>query len=608
MLGLGLGLSNITGGIGNIISRLLSALKGKAEYFENNVDSKQILTEFKEEGLLDKASILLTPTAYSNGVIKPAVPEYKVLPTELVTNGDFETTNNWATSTEVSSFTVTDGIATIQGTAGTFNNRITQSNIPIDVGKKYELKIRVKSNDGGSWLLRTYDSVNNYLNIAFENNTEFNTYTYYYTAKTSTLVIHLTSYYSSGTADMSVDFISLKEIQEADFDFTRATIATRVNESGLIEEVAAGVPRIDYSTGVGQWLFEPARTNLITTSQDFTSFIKVNMNPPVLNAAIAPDGTNSASKIVATAVSAAHFIYKSVNHDAGCVSSIYAKAAEYDNLRIIEIGNYHYYANFDLTNGEVTGGGGLYFISASADYVGNGWYRCSIIHNKPTSSAFGISGYPDGTVITIPPPSYLGDGTSGIYIWGAQLEAGGYPTSYIPTSGATVTKNADIANNSGNADLFNDSEGVLYAEIAALANDGTDRRITISNGSYAQAVVISYSSTTNEIRAWVFNGSYSCIFYYASTNILTLNKIALKYKENDFALWADGLEVLTDPSGTVLTGLSELAFDNGSGLAPFYGKIKELAVFKEALTDEELEALSSWASFELMVADLEYTI
>ena len=87
------------------------------------------------------------------------------------------------------------------------------------------------------------------------------------------------------------------------FTFTRSTTATRVNESGLIELVKTDVPKVDYLNNPdGHLLLEPSRTNLIQYSEDFSSFIRANMNPPELNAAIAPDGTNTANKIVATAV------------------------------------------------------------------------------------------------------------------------------------------------------------------------------------------------------------------------------------------------------------------------------------------------------------------
>ena len=141
---------------------------------------------------------------------------------------------------------------------------------------------------------------------------------------------------------------------------------------------------------------------------------------------------------------------------------------------------------------------------------------------------------------------------------------GDYTTSYIPTSGSTVTRSADVANNSGNADLFNDSEGVLYAEVERFDNDTAFLSISISDSSVNNNVSLKFRNTTNLVWGNIKSGGVqTALMQYTATNLAALNKIALKYKENDFALWFNGVQVLTDTSGTAPTGLNELAFDNG---------------------------------------------
>ena len=154
--------------------------------------------------------------------------------------------------------------------------------------------------------------------------------------------------------------------------------------------------------------------------------------------------------------------------------------------------------------------------------------------------------------------------------------------------------------------MFNDSEGVLYAEIAALANDSTNRKIAI--GTSSNRIIFGYKNSSNQVRVEVIS-SGSAVFDNSQTidDVTTFSKFAIKYKENDFALWIDGVKVATDTSGNTPIGLSELAFDDG-GSNNFYGNTKELAVFKEALTDAELENLTSWVSFTEMATDLEYTL
>jgi len=183
-----------------------------------------------------------------------------------------------------------------------------------------------------------------------------------------------------------------------------------------------------------------------------------------------------------------------------------------------------------------------------------------------------------------------------IEVWAAQGEASSIATSYIPTNGATNTRLKDIANNSGNSSLINSTEGVLYAEISALADDGTNRYITIDDGSnwLNGDIELSYATNSNRIEARYRNGtSTEARITYTLSDSTIFNKIAFKWKQDDFALWVNGVEVGTVADGDVMTPniFSRLQFerDNASN---FYGKAKAVAVFP-ILTDAELQSLTT---------------
>jgi len=136
---------------------------------------------------------------------------------------------------------------------------------------------------------------------------------------------------------------------------------------------------------------------------------------------------------------------------------------------------------------------------------------------------------------------------------------------------------------------------VLYAEIAALANDGTSRAICISDGTNTHRALILYNATTNQIQAFHNDDVASVDLSHTVSNVDDFHKVAFKYKLNDFALWIDGVEVNTSSSGGTNTAntLNQLSFENATGSSDFYGKCKALAVFKEALSDTELTNLTS---------------
>ena len=395
-----------------------------------------------------------------------------------------------------------------------------------------------------------------------------------------------------------------------DFDFSRGSAATRINSQGLIENVASGQSRLEYPlidgvvNGCPSVLLEPQRTNSITYSEDFSNAAWGKNNLTVSsNVITSPDGALNATKLIPNATASVNkYLSGSIAATNGInyAYSVFAKKGEYDRLRL-EDGNNSSGAWFNLSNGTIgTVGGGA---TAKIDNYGNGWYKCTLIKPTITTSFFTVMGASNIESIQV------GNGTSGIYIYGAQLEEGSYPTSYIPTNGTAVTRLAETANGAGDASTFNDSEGVLMAEISGLANDGTWRGFGISDGSTSNRIIFWYRPTDNAIEFSLSKSSVSQSSLNISINDVKENiKILVKYKVNDVSIWLNGFKVFTDTTAQMPLNLSELAFDNGNGVENFYGKTKQIQYFQTVLTDSELEQLTSWISFTDMANGQLYTI
>jgi hypothetical protein len=367
--------------------------------------------------------------------------------------------------------------------------------------------------------------------------------------------------------------------------------------------MGANVPRLDYSGGgCPVLLTEPQSTNLVTYSQSFDNAAWSNNGTIVSNAAISPDGTQNAELFYAPTSTGRRIFYNTtITSGLSYTVSVYAKANNKNFLYFTDIDNQLNAVWFDLSNGTYsTPAEG----TANIESVGNNWYRCSLTTTSSTTTGWSYFGISDtsGSV------SFTANGTDGVYIWGAQLEQSSYPTSYIKTSGSAVTRNADQVNGAGDAATFNDSEGVLMAEISALANDLTFRNIEINNGTSSNRIILLYANISNTIRAIVFDGGAPSVIIDYSIPILNNNKFLFKYKLNDCSLWVNGFEVGTDTSATMPSGLNNLSFNKFDGGNPFYGKTSQVQYFNTVLTDIELEKLTSWTSFIEMAQAQNYNI
>jgi hypothetical protein len=401
-----------------------------------------------------------------------------------------------------------------------------------------------------------------------------------------------------------------------DFDFTRSGSATRINSQGLIESVASGVSRLNYPMidgvvkGCPHHILEPQRSNLFTNSENYSIGWSLNQLVVDVNDVISPNGTLNADFISENTTINPHFMFQSVGTTttSDYTISIFAK----HNSRILQIFagggdvSNNPYANFDLENGVLNNNG---CNDAFIEDYGNGWFRCGVIVTSAVTSGFNPCFGLVNTLNSSRAFSYQGDGTSGIYVWGAMLESGSYKTSYIKTTSAAVTRSAETANGSGDAATFNDSEGVLMVEISALADDLVAEGISISDETIGNRVVIFKWTTTNSIKVRVASGGTN---YFDKTisvsDITTINKIAIKYKQNDFSLWLNGIELETDTSGITPIGLSKLNFNGATSPSAFYGNTKQIQYYDSALTDSELETLTSWVSFSDMAEGQLYTI
>ena len=396
-----------------------------------------------------------------------------------------------------------------------------------------------------------------------------------------------------------------------DFTFTRGTTATRVNSSGLIESVASGLPRIDFLGGTGQILLEPASTNTATYSNDFTQGDIFNgssdpsLSDTILtaNQGTAPDGTNTAQLLKddndgGTGQTSLNYFSASVVSNNFNTVSVFVKKSLSNNFIYMQTAGYDSGANgrswFDIQNGSLGTIASQH--TAKIDNYGNGWFRCSITYKSTTDlvGSFKIILATADNVTEI-----TRDGTNGVLLFGLQAEADAsrnFATSYNPTSGGSVTRNKDEANSSGDTNLINSTEGVLYGELASFTNSGEpERNISLSNSTANNTAEIGYSSGTNLARFRLRANNVTILAQNSAVSDTTqFIKIAIKYKSGEIKCFINGSQVISDTSSfTFSESLSELAFDRGNGSNEFNGKIKSIAVFKEALTDAQLTSLTS---------------
>ena len=552
--------------------------------------------------LLDDVSIVVTPNGYKAGELYAVIPSdgaadmdvtrntaatrvdenglvnyAEVIGGEEITNGDFATdgtpsTNTWTLGwySNTANVSISGGKITLTNSASESDSRayttngVSSNNILI-TNQLYKLQYEVIANNGAT-SFKYYSSSGVFIDAPIDLGV---THTIYIKNTSNQLFLFQNA---TTNSNISLDNVSVKEV-------TRDS-----------------VPRIDYTGGgCPHILAEPQRTNLLTYSEDFSNAIWTKSGSSVTpNATTSPEGTINADKLVEDTSTGGHQIQSitSASNSTIYTTSVFVKYAGREWIRFTDAqsSNRIHFNTLTGVFGTISGT----VIDYNSTALEDGWYKLSF-----TTTSVATAYTPrialaeaDNDV------SYTGDGVSGVYIWGAQLEQGSYPTSYIPNFGTAlgVTRNQDIFTRDGIGSLINSTEGVLFFEMAALSDDGTYRLMNIRDVSNTDNFIyFGYKNASNTIRTKIkVSGAASIDMEFVLSNETEFNKIAIKWKTNDFALWVNGVEVATDSSGVSFTAntLDELSFDRNGSLE-FNGKVKQLQVYKTALTDTQLAALTS---------------
>ena len=377
-----------------------------------------------------------------------------------------------------------------------------------------------------------------------------------------------------------------------DMTFARTgDTATRVNSSGLIETVLANKPRLDYfNSTCPKLLLEPQRTNLNLDSQDVSSGNWLSSNVAIsVNQTNSPSGVQNADLITGNAGTSVKYVSPVISAGGPYTFSCFVKSGTQQFIQLMDVNDVQHYANFDIIN-KTVGNNGTKTTSKIEDY-GNGWLRLS--------SYFSGSGfYPRVYFVNSLTAAWNATSTStnNFYLWGVQSETASYATSYIPTTTASVTRNADSCITGSVTSLVGQTEGTIFVEISRKSIFENFFLIlssiagTTSNSYQNSIYFLQQSNGALLIEGFVSN--VKVFGFSAGILSLTSHKIAIGYKLNDFVLYIDGVQIATDTSGTV-PAMNYFTLAGGADGGANSSNIKSSALWKTRLQNAELATLTS---------------
>lgn len=409
-----------------------------------------------------------------------------------------------------------------------------------------------------------------------------------------------------------VAYAELPANGNGDLSWFRSSVANRTQSNGNISSVASNVPRLDYTYGsCPALLLESQRTNLLLQSEDLTtgSWVKSDVTATA-NSIVAPDGNTTADTLTATATTGVHNVQNGSHTATTTTASIYAKKGTHNFLQIYSGTSSQAFANFNLNTGVVGTFGTL--ATSSIQNVGNGWYRCIVTITSPSSgSTFRWALVTSASAVYA--ESWTATGSENLYLWGGQVEAGAYATTYISTGAATATRVGDYFRRSNirTNGLISASGGTWYVELrgnvsltAEFATSGfwlgTNLFTDNSNGT----IYFRQGGGSQRTGIWKYEGGIGSVMYSTTTDTV---KLAIKWNGTTADIFANGTKVVTATSFTA-TNMEFLAIaSTGIGRTFF---IQTMALYPTPISDADCEVLTgtSYSSYSAMATALGYTI
>ena len=401
--------------------------------------------------------------------------------------------------------------------------------------------------------------------------------------------LEVTQEYPSIRPTLDLNFAATKTLDRR-ITFTRDSVGTYVDENGLVKYASNNVPRFDHDPATGEslgLLIEESRTNLFTYSENFDSWGTAYRTTISLNVAISPSGQLNASKFNVTTDTGYHARSFSITGGTYTVS-IFAKAGEYNGIQITGSNTNQDHACFNLVNGTAYHSG-TNVTNIKIENYGNGWYRCSA--RLPLTNGNLFVAITDGTTTSWLPSFAGSSATDGIYIWGAQVEAGSFATSYIPTSGSTATRSADFAaiRRTNFTDFYNSEEGTIYCEFTHGVRPWhfCDADISQSQRFFG------FSNDSGGIRVgrnaggWTYISAPTTGSYSRGDDI----KSAVSYGPTSFSVGAFG-QVTDSGTTNANTGIDRLLFYQDTSNPDTNGTIRALKYYNKRLPNAQLQGLT----------------
>jgi hypothetical protein len=528
----------------------------------------------------------------SNGLIE------KVRTNVVLYSQDFSQTATWVTSTTTRVDSQTDpngGTTASKFTATGANSNVIQT-LSVSSGVPYTWSFFAKSDSATDVNIRLDNNNGNFVQANMALTTSWQRFSITLNSNATTILCFLGGGLSFTSGEIA--YMAFAQLEASDIATDYIATTTAAVSVGPV----SGLPRLDYLNGeCPSLLLEPQRTNLAQYSEQFNNAYWTKSGATITaNTTTSPDGYVNADKLIGDIGAGAKYISASIATPSGVnnlATSFFVKASGVDYIVLRNNTNAGSTPNctFNVSTGENTYNGmtGTPTIESLSD----GWYRITCVNLSTTAASRFFRLYlSDVNVVSDTEPSYTGDGTSGVFIYGAQLETGAYATSYIPTLGTSVTRVADAASKTGITSLIGQTEGVIFIDFVATAQnaDGAGFSIITIFGDGNENFQLYAIGTALYWYAWIG----SILIDQTATQTLVAGdryKVAYAYKSGDWALYINGVQKRTNTAATVPATSQFNLNASGFGASPVTAKneYNQVLLFKTRLDNATLQSLTT---------------